>query len=56
MDIEEQRRDGLEGDVELYQDWDRQNRLDNWMEYQIYNYQIFKQFEKKIEQSQEERA
>src|SRR5579862_4978541 len=51
---ERRQRHGLVGDVELHQEPDRQSRLDNWMEYQDYEYQILEQKEKTTEQAQGE--
>ncbi|KAI9772281.1 MAG: hypothetical protein M1840_001030 [Geoglossum simile] len=50
---ERRRRHGLEGDVELHRERDRQSRLDNWMEYQDYQYQFLERKEKDVEQAQE---
>ncbi|KAA6411556.1 MAG: hypothetical protein FRX48_04836 [Lasallia pustulata] len=45
-------RHGLDGDVELLEDRDKQSKLVNWMEYQDYEYQGYESFEKDIEGAQ----
>lgn len=46
------RRHGLDGDVELLEDRDKQSQLDNWMEYQDYQYQFYERYEKDLETAQ----
>lgn len=50
---EHRQKMGLEGDVKLHQERDRQSRLDNWMEYQFYHYQKLEPLEKKIKQARQ---
>ena len=51
---ERRQKMGLEGDVKLHQERDRQSRLDNWMEYQFYHYRKLEPLEKKVRRIQQE--
>jgi hypothetical protein len=45
-------RHGLEGDVELNQDRDQQSKLQNWIEFQDYEWQRFEKFQDDFEKAQ----
>ena len=45
-------RHGLEGDVELLEEFDKQSKLQNWVEYQDSQYQTLEKLEKKIKEAQ----
>ncbi|KAI9777433.1 MAG: hypothetical protein M1816_004723 [Peltula sp. TS41687] len=50
--LERRRKRGLNGDVELLEDQDKQSKLVNWMEYQDHQHQIYESFEKDLEEAQ----
>lgn len=51
--LERRRRHGLDGDVQLLEDRDKQSELDDWMEYQDYELRTYERLEKDLEGTQE---
>ncbi|KAI9777558.1 MAG: hypothetical protein M1816_004701 [Peltula sp. TS41687] len=50
--LERRRRHGLDNDVELLEDIDKQSELVNWMEYQDYELQSCESYEKDVKKAQ----
>lgn len=46
------RRHGLDGDVQLLEDRDKQSKLDDWMEYQDYELRTYERFEQDLKETQ----
>lgn len=44
--------DGLNGDVQLLEDRDKQNKLDDWMEHQDYELREYDRLEKNLKKAQ----
>ena len=54
--LERRRRHGLDGNVQLLEDSDKQNQLDEWMEYQDYEFREYERLEKDLNETQERLA
>ena len=50
--LERRRIHGLDGDVQLLEDRDKQSKLDDWMEYQDYELRTFERFEQEFKETQ----
>lgn len=50
--LERRQRHGLDGDVKLLEDRDKQNKLDDWMEYQDYELRTYEHFEQDLKETQ----
>ena len=50
--LERRRRHGLDGDVQLLEEQDKQSKLDDWIEYQDYELLEYERLEKDLEQTQ----
>ena len=50
--LERRRRHGLDGDVQLFEDQDKQSKLDDWMEYQDYELGRYENLEKDLTETQ----
>ncbi|KAI4228463.1 MAG: hypothetical protein L6R40_008128 [Gallowayella cf. fulva] len=54
--LERRRRHGLNGDVQLLEEQDKQSKLDDWMEYQDYELRTYKRLQKDFKEAQERLA
>ena len=50
--LERRRRHGLDGDVQLLEDRDKQSKLDDWMEYQDYELRTYEGLEQYLKETQ----
>lgn len=50
--LERRRRYGLDGDVQLLEEQDKQSKLDDWMEYQDYELREYERLEKDFKEAQ----
>ncbi|KAL8744022.1 MAG: hypothetical protein Q9190_003690 [Brigantiaea leucoxantha] len=51
--VERRRRHGLDGDVQLFEERDKQSKLDDWIEYQDYELGIYERLQKDFKEAQE---
>lgn len=54
--LERRRRHGLDGDVQLLEDRDKQSKMEDWMEYQDYELQEYERLEKNFKEAQAQLA
>ena len=54
--LERRRRHGLDGDMQLLEEQDKQSKLDDWMEYQDYELRTYERLEKDFKEAQERLA
>lgn len=54
--LERRRRHGLDGDVQLSEEQDKQSKLDDWMEYQDYELRTYERLQKDFKEAQERLA
>jgi hypothetical protein len=52
--LERRRRHGLQGNIKLCEEPDRESRLQNWTEFQDYNLQILEELEKELKAREQE--